>query len=110
MRKLAFLGLAFLVLTSPALIAGDHGGDHAELPEGQAMAAISVSGMSCGACCTKIETAVAKVDGVVKVKADYEKGVAKVVYETKKVDVNQIVKVINSETSFKAKAPKEKAS
>ena len=107
MRRIAFLGLALLVLTSPAVLAGDHG---QKLPDGQAVAAIEVTGMSCGACCTKVETAVAKLDGVVKVKADYEKGMTKVIYETAKVDVDQIVKAINTETSFKAKAAKEKTS
>jgi len=106
MRKIAFLGLVLLALASTAVVAGDEG----KLPEGQAMAAIEVSGMTCGSCCTKVETAVAKLDGVVKVKADYEKGVTKVVYETDKVDVDQIVKAINTETSFKAKASKEKTS
>jgi copper chaperone CopZ len=106
MRKIAFLGLALLMLASPAVVAGDQ----EKLPEGQAMAAIEVTGMSCGACCTKVETAVAKLDGVVKVKADYEKGLTKVIYETSKTDVDQIVKAINTETSFKAKAPEEKTS
>lgn len=106
MRKFALVGLALLVLVLPAAVAGDHG----KLPEGQAMAAIEVSGLSCGACCTKVETAVAKMDGVIKVKADYEKGMTQVVYETSKTDVDQIVKVINTETSFKAKAAKEKSS
>jgi copper chaperone CopZ len=106
MRKIAFLGLVLLALTSTAAVAGDS----EKLPEGQAMAAIEVSGMSCGACCTKVETAVANLEGVVKVKADYEKGMTKVIYETAKVDVDQIVKAINTETSFKAKASKEKSS
>jgi len=106
MRKVAFVGLALLVLASVAVVAGDQ----EKLPEGQAMAAISVTGMSCGACCTKVETAVAKLDGVVKVKADYEKGTAMVVYEKGKTDVDKIVKAINTETSFKATAPKEKTS
>jgi copper chaperone CopZ len=106
MKKIAFVGFVLLVLTLPATFAGDHG----KLPEGQAMAAIEVSGLSCGACCTKVETAVAKLDGVVKVEADYEKGMTQVVYETAKTDVDAIVKVINTETSFKAKAAKEKSS
>jgi len=100
MRKIAFLGLALLMLASPAAVAGDQ----EKLPEGQAMAAIEVTGMSCGACCTKVETAVAKLDGVVKVKADHENGMTKVIYETSKTDVDQIVKAINTETTFKAKA------
>jgi len=104
MKKVVFLALALMVLALPAAVAGDHG----KLPEGQASTTIQVSGMSCGACCNKVETAVAKLDGVVKVKADYEKGVASVVYETAKTDVDKIVEAINTETTFKAKAPKEK--
>ena len=99
MKKLAILGIAVMFLVAPAL-AGEKG----ELPEGQAKAAISITGMSCGACCSKVETAVAKLDGVVKVKADYEKNVAVVVYETEKVDLDTIVETINTKTSFKAKA------
>ena len=104
MRKLAILGLVVLFLATPAALAGEQ-----ELPEGQAKAAISITGMSCGACCTKVETAVAKLDGVVKVKADYEAKTAMVIYETGKVDVAQIVEAINTETSFKATTD-EKAS
>ena len=104
MRKLAMLGLAVLFLATPAILADD------DLPEGQSSASISITGMTCGACCTKVETAVTKLDGVVKVKADYEKNVAMVVYETDKVDVAKIVETINSETSFKAKVEKEKTS
>ena len=106
MKRVAFVGLVLLVLALPAVVAGDHG----KLPEGQAMASIEVSGLSCGSCCTKVETAVAKLDGVVEVKADYEKGLTEVVYETSKTDVDEIVKVINTETSFKAKVAKEKSS
>ena len=98
MRKLTLLGLAVLFLASPALVAGEEG----ELPEGQAEASISITGMTCGKCCTKVETAVAELDGVVKVKADYQENVATVVYETEKVDVATIVETINTKTSFKA--------
>ena len=98
MRKIAFL-VFVLLLVSPVVLAGDEG----ELEEGQAMAALEVTGMTCGSCCTKVETAVAKLDGVVKVKADYQKGVATVIYEKDKVDVKKIVETINTETSFKAK-------
>ncbi len=106
MRKFAFLGLIMLLLAPAAVFAGEKG----ELPEGQERAAISVSGMTCGGCCVKVETAVAKMEGVVDVKADYEKGVATIVYEKATVDVKQIVEVINTETSFKATAPEEKTS
>jgi copper chaperone CopZ len=106
MRKTAFFCLALMVLVSAAGFAGDKG----EMAEGHTKASIKVTGMTCGGCCSKVETAVAKLDGVVKVKADYEKGVAMVVYEKDKIDLAQIVETINTKTSFKAKAPEEKAS
>ena len=107
MKRLALLfGLAVLVLSFSALVAGDK----EELPEGQAKAEISITGMTCGACCTKVETALASLDGVVKVKADYGANVARVVYETEKVDVDTIVETINTKTSFKAEAPEEETS
>jgi copper chaperone CopZ len=106
MRKIVFVGMVLLLLAPLAALAGDK----AELPEGQARVAIPVKGMDCGKSCAKVETAVAKLDGVVGVKADYKKGVATVVYEKEKVDVKQIVEVINTKTSFKAKAPKTETS
>ena len=47
--------------------------------------------------------AVADLEGVIDVKADYENGFATVTYETEKVNVKQIVATINEKTSFKAK-------
>jgi len=117
MRKIALLGFALALVAlagATAALAGDHGkhahdADHAELAEGQVKVAVPVTGMSCGSCCTKVETAVAKMEGVVEVKADYEKGVATVVYEESKVDLAKIIETINTETSFKATTPKAKA-
>lgn len=106
MRKIAFLGVMMLMLAPLAAFAGDHG----ELPEGQAQVALKVTGMTCGSCCSKVETAVAKMDGVVKIKADYQKGVAMVIYEPAKVEVAKIVEAINTKTSFKASVPEEKSS
>jgi copper chaperone CopZ len=103
MRNIAFLGLTLLLLTPLALSAGDEEG----LPEGQARTVIPVSGMICGDCCVKVETAVAMIDGVVGVKADYRKGVATVTHVKDRVDVKQIVETINTKTSFKARTPEE---
>ena len=103
MRNIAFLGLTVLLLTPLALSAGDEEG----LPEGQARTVIPVSGMICSDCCVKIETAVAMIDGVVGVKADYRKGVATVTHVKDRVDVKQIVETINTKTNFKARAPED---
>ena len=102
MKKVALFGLILALVVSPAIFASDD-----KLPEGQAKASISVSGMTCGACCKKIESAVAALDGVVNVTADYAKGTASVVYQKDKVDVKKIVETINTKTTFKAKAPEE---
>jgi copper chaperone CopZ len=91
-----------LLLATPALFAGDK----EELPEGQTMASISITGMTCGSCCKKVETAVAELDGVVTIEADYENNVAMVVFVNEKIDLDTIVAAINSETSFKAEAGK----
>lgn len=102
-----------LVLASAPALAG-HGHDHAteakkdakaELPEGQTRTLIPVSGMTCAGCASAINTAVKKLDGVVDVVVDHEKGNTQVTYVKDKVTVGEIVKAINK-TGFKATEPK----
>ena len=100
MKRIAFVGLMMLLLAPLAVLAGEKAD---KLPEGQATTTVEVSGMTCGGCCVKVETAVGEMDGVIDVKADYKAGLATVTYETEKVDVKQIVATINEKTSFKAK-------
>jgi copper chaperone CopZ len=97
-----FLGLA-LLLTVFGAQAGEQ-----KLDEGQASVVIPVTGMSCGACCVKIETAVKELDGIVTAKADYEAGNATITYVEDKLSVETIVETINEKTSFKASMPEEK--
>ncbi len=114
---LALLLVAGLVVAAPGGQEKKEGSEQAsspqtvweasELPEGQAKAVIAVSGMTCGKCCVSVEQAVTKLEGVVAVKADYEKGIAKVIYQTDKVKVEDIVKTINEKTSFKASLPQK---
>lgn len=47
--------------------------------------AYSVKGMTCSGCEVHIESAVNKLDGILEVKADYEKGMTRVKYDTTKV-------------------------
>ena len=103
------LWIALVVLLVSPLVAVASGKDKAALPEGQAQVELAISGMTCGGCCTKVESAAKELAGVVDAKADYQKGVATVTYETAKVDVDKIVSTINEKTSFKAKAPEKKA-
>ncbi len=104
MKKAALIGLGVLLVASLVAVASDK----AAPPEGQAKVEIAVSGMTCGSCCMKVETAVKTLAGVVDAKADYEKGVATITYKTDQVNVDKIVATINEKTSFKAKAPETK--
>ncbi len=100
--------MAFAVMASAAY-AGTTPEDAQEqaLPEGQARVVIPVTGMTCGACCIKVDTAVKALDGVVAAEADYEEGRATVTYVEDKVTVEKIVETINEKTSFKASMPEE---
>ena len=103
--------MAFAVVASAA-----HAGTAPEeaqeqaLPERQARVVIPVTGMTCGGCCVKVETAMEKLDGIVAAMADYQKGQATVTYVEDKVSVEKIVETINDETSFKASMPEKKDS
>ncbi len=104
-RKSAFLG--FLGLAMLLAVFGAQAGDK-EAVEGQASVTIPVTGMTCGGCCVKIETAVKELDGVVTAKADHKAGNATITYVADKVSVEKIVETINEKTSFKASMPEEK--
>ena len=100
--SVGFLGAALLLAVFAAYPASA-----GELPEGQASVVIPVKGMTCGGCCTKIETAVKELDGVVNAKADYKNGKATITYVEEKINVETIVATINEKTSFKASMPEE---
>ncbi len=107
----SFVGFAVLALAIVAVPAGAADEvQEPQLPEGQARVVIPVTGMTCGGCCVKIETAVEQLDGIVAAMADYQKGQATVTYVEDKVSVEKIVETINDETSFKASMPEKKDS
>ncbi len=101
------IGISILLLAVTAVSAGD--AKQAEPAEGQAQVILAVEGMTCGGCCTKVETAMKGLDGVVAATADYQEGTATITFEKDKVTVEMIVKTINEETSFKASMPKKNA-
>ncbi len=111
MKRTALICLGVLLLASLVAVAsGEKSPEKAALPEGQAQVELAISGMTCGNCCTKVETAVKTLAGVVDAKADYQKGVATITYQKDQVNVDKIVATINEKTSFKAKAPENKSS
>ena len=104
---IGFAVLALAILAAPAGAADET--REAPLPEGQARVVIPVKGMTCGGCCVPVEMVVKKLEGVVDVSADYEKGQATVTYQKDKVTVKKIVDAIST-TSFKASMPEKKDS
>ena len=94
--------LALVAFAGTAVQAGDD-------KEGQKDVTLTIEGMTCGACCTKVETAVNDLEGVVAAKADYKAGSATITYVEGKVTVDQIVATINEKTSFKTSVPEPKA-
>ncbi len=111
MKRIAFGSFAGLMVLTVAVIAAYAGTPaetpEQELPDGQARVVVPVEGMTCGACCVKVETAMKELDGVVATKANYQKGRATVTYVEDKVTVKKIVETINDKTSFKASMPKK---
>lgn len=96
---------AFILAVGAFAVQGVETRAEEALPEGQTRVMLEVTGMTCGSCCTKVETAVKDLDGVVSASADYEKGIATIVYVSETITVETIVETINEETSFKASVP-----
>ena len=65
---------------------------------------IPVKGITCGSCEHHIETEVIRKNGVVEIKADHEKAMAFVKYDSSKISLDELVAAIN-ETGYKASMP-----
>ncbi|MDZ7264542.1 MAG: cation transporter, partial [candidate division KSB1 bacterium] len=65
---------------------------------------IPVQGMTCGSCEHHIETEVIRKAGVIEIKADHQKAIAHVKYDSSKISLDQLVAAIN-ETGYKASMP-----
>lgn len=65
---------------------------------------LDVQGMTCSSCEYKVESALKKVDGVAKVKANYAESNAEVEFDPQIVSVEKLVEAVN-EIGYSAKAP-----
>ena len=102
------MGSCPLTFGSPAIAATEiNAVADGDLKPGETRVVIPVKGMTCGGCSAAINRAVRKLDGVVEVAADHEKGTATVTYLKDKVTVEQIVEAINK-TGFKASVPESR--
>ena len=112
MKTIVFRSLTGLLVFGLAVFSASAGTEptdepEQELPAGQARVVIPVTGMTCGNCCVKVETAVGELDGIVAAEADYQEGKATVTYVEDKLTVEKIVETINDKTSFKASMPEK---
>jgi copper chaperone CopZ len=57
---------------------------------GKVRTIFTIEGMHCDACSTSIVTTLEKVEGVDAASADYETGIAEVIYRLRKVDVETL--------------------
>ncbi len=102
MRRIVVLGLVLLLAANAAVTpAGEQSKDLSRV-------VIPVEGMTCGGCVVSIKIALKRMDGIVEVDGDHEKGTATVTYRRDKVSVERIVDRINEKTSFKASLPEKK--
>ena len=69
---------------------------------------IKVEGMTCGACVSKVTTALKNAKGVQEAKVNLEANNAVIVFDSQKTDEKALFKVIN-ESGFKAVAKEAKA-
>ncbi len=65
---------------------------------------IPVAGMTCGSCEHHIETEVKREDGIIEIKADHEKALAFVKFDSSKISLDEVVVAINK-TGYKATKP-----
>ncbi len=76
----------------------------AQLAPGEARVTIPVVGMHCGHCASRVEAALAHVEGVRLVDANLDPGEAVVVYDKSKVEASKLAEAINA-LGFKAGTP-----
>ena len=79
--RLVMVVLALAVLAAPLT---------ADSPPDTVRTTFQVEGMHCGGCSSAIIATLEKVDGVIEVSSDHEKGVAEAVYRPRKVEADEL--------------------
>ena len=87
MKKTSFF--AVIIIAMVILIGGTYEAETVET------ASISVEGMRCGACCTKVETALASQNGVKTVSVNLETKFATVEFYPAKVAKSELVQAVS---------------
>jgi copper chaperone CopZ len=68
---------------------------------------LKVSGMSCGACASRVEKTAKSIDGVTGAKASQPKGVAEITFDPGKITAEAIAALITKKSGFAAEVPKK---
>ena len=63
--------------------------------------ALTVEGLHCGDCSTKVSAALKGIEGVVAVAVDHQSGRAEIAYDAKKTTVDALLKAV-TDTGYKA--------
>ena len=87
MKKTSFF--AIIIIAMVILVGGTYEAETVET------ASISVEGMRCGACCTKVETALASQNGVKTVSVNLETKFATVEFYPAKVAKSELVQAVS---------------
>ena len=87
MKKTSFF--AVIIIAMVILVGGSYEAETVET------ASISVEGMRCGACCTKVETALASQNGVKTVSVNLETKFATVEFYPAKVAKSELVQAVS---------------
>jgi len=87
--------LAILLISFPYINWGDDNFDFNNVSSEYTVVTIPVDGMTCPSCDKAVELAVGKLKGIIKVRADHEKGEAIVAYKSETISTLDIVESIN---------------
>lgn len=60
-----------------------------------------ISGMTCVGCEYSVNTALVELTGVLKVTSDYKKGVTQIVYDKRKVGIQEFKDIIQNKVGYK---------
>jgi len=62
----------------------------------------NITGMDCNGCANTITNSVSKLEGIKKIEVDYKTGKARIEYDKKKINTDEIIKKIEA-LGYKAK-------
>ncbi len=113
MRMLTIVAASLLAVPAALACEGDHSAEKREschmpaptaeaLPADATQASLEVNGMTCGACATKVQTALKGVEGVQIANVDLDKKLVTIAYDKSKTDTAKMIAAVNATGKFTA--------